>query len=259
MNNSQKTKSRAKLYNAISGAVERTGAGGRLALGSIQFANIPVATETVTIGGYVFEAQAGASEAPGTSAGTAADPHLFQAITDLATAGASLAAQVLAETETTGKWGYLYPDDSEGCDFTTDTLTLQFWPGTWANDVTLAGSAGDETLVQPVTASLGRNAPSVSIEHKSTLIDSTGGTQNKEYWTLEDGINAGDTVTVMVKTTDTGDTPTLVGHLSDAGTANVEALFANENGMSADFIWTGTVWELKVEGNGTALAFTPSA
>ena len=98
MSNAQKTKSRSKLYNAINGAKEITGAGGELAVGSIEFANIPVAGETVTIGGYVFEAQAAASEAAGTSACTAADPHLFQAITNTATAGASLAAQILKET-----------------------------------------------------------------------------------------------------------------------------------------------------------------
>lgn len=256
----QKTKSRTKLYNAIAGAKQITGPGGRSAVGSIQFANIPTAGETVTIGGYWFEAQAGASEAAGTSTGTEADPHLYQAITDLATAGASLAAQVIAETETTGAWGYLYPDESVGCDFTTDTLTLTFWPGVNGNSVTLAGSAGDETIVQPVTASLGRSAPSLSASHNINLIDTTGSTQDKEYYVLPDGKTPGEEVTVMVTSNVTDDTPTIVGKLSDGGTANVEALFTTaEPGMSAGFVWTGSAWELKYEGNGSALTFTPAS
>jgi len=242
------------------GTEELTGAAGRLALGSILFANIPVDTETVTIGGYVFEAQAGASEAAGTSAGTAADPHLYQAITDLATAGASLAAQVLAETATTGAWGYLYPDDSVGCAFSVDTLTLQFWPGTAGNAITLAGSAGDETIVQPVTASLGRAVKAISGNYKYSQIDTTGSTQNKEYYEITDGNSVGDTILIVIKAAAGSDTPTLVGKLSDAGTAEVEALFATgEVGMSAEFRWDGAVWELLREGQGTALAFTPSA
>ena len=260
MKNISKNKSRARLYNALNGTEELTGAAGRLALGSIQFADIPTAGETVTIGGYVFEAQAGASEAAGTSVGTVADPHLFQSITNLATAGASLAAQVLAETATTGDWGYLYPDDSVGVDFTTDTLTLQFWPGVGGNAVTLAGSVGDETIVQPVTASLGRAVKSITGNYKYSLIDTTGSTQNKEYYSVEDGNEVGDTVLIVIKSAGGSDTPALVGKLSDAGTAEVEALFTTgEVGMSAEFMWTGSIWELLREGQGTALAFTPSA
>jgi hypothetical protein len=241
----QKTKSRTKLYNAISGAKEITGVGGRLAVGSIQFANIPTAGETITIGGIWFEAQAGASEAAGTSAGTEADPHLFQSITDLATAGASLAAQVLAETATTGAWGYLYPDDSIGCDFTTDTLTLTFWPGTWANSITLAGSAGDETIVQPVTASLGRNAPVISPDVNINIIDTTGSTQNQEYYVLQDGNVAGESARIMVKTFATDDTPTVIGKFEEIGTAMVEMEFVTaEPGVTVELIWTGAAWEL---------------
>lgn len=240
-----KTKSRTKLYNAIEGVKEITGAAGRLAVGSIQFANIPAAGETVTIGGYVFEAQAGASEAAGTSAGTAADPHLFQSATDLATAGASLAAQVLAETATTGAWGYLYPDDSVGCVFSTDTLTLTFWPGAWANSVTLAGSAGDETIVQPVTASLGRNAPTISTAVNLNILDTTGSTQNQEYYVLDDGNFVGETAQVMVKTFAASDTPTIIGHFEEIGVAMVECEFVTaEPGVKVEFVWTGAAWEL---------------
>lgn len=250
--------SRSKIYNLINGTNELTGAAGRLAVGTIQLANIPVAGETVTIGGYVFKAQAAASEAAGTSAGTVADPHLFQAITNLATAGASLATQVLAETTTTGAWGYLYPDDSVGCDFTTDTLTLRFWPGVAGNSVTLAGSAGDETIVQPVTASLGRAAKSVSADVKYNVIDTTGSTQAKEYYTLADGSTLGDTVKVFVKTAETTDTPTVVGKLASGETAYVEALFTDAaGGKSAEFVWDGSSWVL-VTSTGT-VTFLASA
>ena len=255
-----KNKSRARLYNAMMGTEELTGAAGRLAVGDILFADQPTAGETVTIGGFVFEAQAAASEAAGTSAGTVADPHLFQSITNLATAGASLAAQILAETATTGAWGYLYPDDSVGVDFTTATLTLQFWPGVGGNAVTLAGSAGDETFTQPVTASLGRAAKAISGNYKYSQIDTTGSTQDKEYYAIADGNDVGDTILVVIKAAAGADTPTLVGKLSDAGTAAVEALFTTgEIGMSAEFRWDGAAWELLREGQGTALAFTASA
>lgn len=260
MKNISKNKSRARLYNVLNGTEELTGPAGRLALGSIEFTDVILATETITIGDYVFEAQSGASEAAGTSAGTAADPHLFQAITNIATAGASLAAQILAETETTGAWGYLYPDDSVGCDFTTDTLTLQFWPGVGGNAVTLAGSGDITTIVQPVTSSLGREVKSITGNYKYSLIDTTGSTQNKEYYSVEDGNEVGDTVLIVIKSAGGSDTPALIGKLSDAGTAEVEALFTTgEVGMSIEFMWTGAAWELLREGQGTALAFTPSA
>lgn len=261
MKNIRKNKSRAKLWDALGGAKGITGAAGELAVGSIQFANIPVAGETVTIGGYVFKAQAGASEAAGTSAGTAADPHLFQAITDTATAGASLAAQILAETATTGAWGYLYPDDSVGCDFTTDTLTLTFWPGTWGNVVTLAGSAGDETIVQPVTASLGVDAPFLDPDVKVNVIDTTGSASNQEYYTLADGDNVGDTVSILVKTFAADDTPTILGHLREDGVAMVEAEFVTaEPGVYVDFMWDGDNWSLTSWNTlDTVLNFTASA
>jgi hypothetical protein len=255
----QRTKSRTKLYNALYGSQEITGAGGRLAVGSIQFANIPTAGETVTIGGYVFEAQAGASEAAGTSAGTAADPHLFQSITNLATAGASLAAKVLEETATTGAWGYLYPDDSVGCVFATDTLTLTFWPGTWANSVTLAGSAGDETIVQPVTASLGRNTTAnIDISKRVNVIDTTGSTQTKEYYVIPDGEVIGDTTSILIKTAETTDTPTIVGKLQEGEAAHVEALFTDAaGGKYLELMWDGSRW-INIDENGE-ITFTAAS
>lgn len=254
-----KTKSRQKLYDAISGVQEITGAGGRSAVGSIQFANIPTAGETITIGDYWFKAQAGATEAPGTSAGTEADPHLFQAITDTATAGASLAACILAETATTGAWGYLYPVDAVGCDFTTATLTLTFWPGTWANSITLAGSAGDETIVQPVTASLGRNPTKPLTAGKSVnFIDTTGSTQAKEYYPLADGGYLGERASVYIKTAEGSDTPTVVGHLQEGETSHVEALFTDAaGGKMLELMWNGTNW-VNISESGT-ITFAASA
>ena len=246
-----RTKSRSKLYNAINGSQEIIGAGGRSAVRSIQFANIPTAGETITIGDYWFEAQAGATEAPGTSAGTEADPHLFQSITDLATAGASLAACILAETATTGAWGYLYPVDATGCDFTTDTLTLTFWPGAWANSVTLAGSAGDETIVQPVTASLGRNTTAnIDISKRVNVIDTTGSTQTKEYYPIPDGQAIGDTTSILIKTAETTDTPTIVGKLQEGEAAQVEALFTDAaGGKYLELMWDGSNW-ININENG---------
>ena len=261
MKHSQKTKSRTKLYNAISGANELTGPAGVSAVGDIVFTDIPLAGEQVVIGDYYFEAQAGATEAPGTSTGASDDPHLFQAITDLATAGASLAACVLAETETTGRWGYLYPDDDVGCDFTTDTLTLTFWPGTWANGIAFSGT-GD--ITSTTTATGGVDSKMISSEYNWNIIDTTGSSQNKEYYVIPDGDYIGETCKVMVKTFDTGDTPTLLGKLSKLGTDYVEALIATaEPGKSVEFIWTGSVWELvnelDVGTDYTALAFTASS
>lgn len=255
----QKTKSRSKLYDMVSGAKVMTGAAGLSAVGSIQFADIPLVTETVTIGGYVFGFKVGAAEAAGTSAGTAADPHLCSVDTSLDAVGTSLAAQVLAETLTTGKWGYLYPDDSVGCAWSTDTLTLTFYPGTAGNNITLAGSATDETIVQPVTASLGVAAPSIAFDKGWNIIDTTGySTTNKQFYSLADG-SVGDTVKVLINTLETSDTPTILGHFSELGTAMVECLFTTaEPGGTAEFVFDGTNWVL-VDYNRTIPDFTAAA
>ena len=252
----QKTKSRSKLYNAIEGAKTITGVAGTSAVGTIEFANIPLVTETVTIGGTVFGFKVGAAEAAGTSAGTAADPHLCSVDTSLDAVGTSLAAQILLETATTGAWGYLHPVDATGVDWTTDTLTLTFWPGTFGNAVTLAGSATDETIVQPVTASLGVDAPSLLSDYSVNLIDAASHANNKEYYHMVDGQTEGQVCKVAIKVA-TGDaTPTIIGKLSDTNTSSVEALFATaEPGMYASFMWIDGEWHLQEEGFGTALTF----
>ena len=250
-----KTKSRAKLYNAIEGAKVITAPAGANAIGSIEFANIPLVTETVTIGDYVFGFKVGAAEAAGTSAGTAADPHLCSVDTSLDAVGTSLAAQILKETATTGAWGYLYPVDSVGCDWTTNTLTLTFWPGTAGNAVTLAGSAGDETIVQPVTASLGVAAPVISSDLALNILDTTGSASNQEYYVLADGDYTGQTCNIMVKTFASGDTPTVLGHFEEIGVAMVEMEFITaEPGVKVELTWTGSVWELT---NHSAFATVP--
>jgi len=240
LQNMSRNMSRSRIYDLMVGQ-KKIATGGATASGSIQFADIPVAGETVTIGGYVFEAQAGASESAGTSAGSVADPHLFQSITNLATAGASLAAQVLAETATTGAWGYLHPDDSDGCVFSTDTLTLTFWPGTAGNAITLAGSATDETIVQPVTASNGVEPPVISLSHKTTVIDTTGSAANEEYYILPDGQWTGQEVTIIIETLAASDTPSLLGNFWLTA-AFVQCQF-NVDAEFVRLIWSGTYWK----------------
>jgi len=240
MARSSRSKSRTKLWDAIEG-VQEVGVGGQSAVGDIVFANIPLVTETVTIGDYVFGFKTGAAEAAGTSAGTAADPHLCSVDTSLAAVGASLAAQILAETATTGAWGYLHPIDATGADFTTDTLTLTFFPGTAGNSVTLAGSAGDETITQPVTASLGTTVPQISLEHKTTTINTTGSLVNLEYYNLPDGQFVGQEKTIVVDTLAASDTPTILGNFYDSA-AKVQVQFNAANEF-VRVIWTGANWK----------------
>ncbi len=235
----QKSKSRTTLYNLIDGVHKVSTVGGASAIGDILFANIPLVTETVTIGDYWFGFKTGAAEAAGTSAGTEADPHLCSVDTSLDAVGTSLAAQILAETATTGAPGYLHPVDATGVDFTTATLTLTFYPGTAGNAITLAGSAGDETFTQPVTASLGVEAPAVSLQHKSTDIDTSASAQNVEYYTLADG-SVGQEVTIVVSAIGASDTPRILGNFFDtAARVYVEAQAAGE---FARYIFTGTYW-----------------
>jgi hypothetical protein len=241
----QKSKSRAKLWDQVDGVKEIVGAGGEYAVGTIVFANIPLVTETVTIGGIWFGFKVGTAETVGTSAGTEADPHLCSVDTDLDAVGTSLAAQILLETATTGKWGYLYPDDSVGVDWTTDTLTLTFWPGVEGNAVTLAGSATDETIVQPVTASLGVAMPVISSDVALNILDTTGATTTQEYYYLADGDYIGQQAGIMITTFETSETPTVLGKFEELGVAMVLCKFiTDEPGVRIDFIWTGSVWEL---------------
>lgn len=255
MKNIHKNKSRTRLYNAINGVNEISGAAGASAVGSIQFTNIPTITETVTIGGIWFGFKVGAAEAAGTSAGTEADPHLCSVDTSLAAVGASLAAQILAETATTGAWGYLHPDDSVAVDFTTDTLTLTFWPGVQGNSITLAGSAGDETIVQPVTASLGVSAPTISLDHKTNAIDTTASAANLEYYVLPDGEYIGQEVQIIISALGASDTPTILGHYFTSTGVQAQLSAAQD---TLNLTWTGTSWkELTVTDSDAA--YTASA
>lgn len=256
MKNIHKNKSRTRLYDKISGVNSLVGAAGQGAVGSIQLANIPVAGEKVELNGTYFQFQAAASEAAGTSAGTSADPHLVTYGANVAAAVSALATQMLAETATTGAWGFFYPDDSVGCASDgVDTVDFVFWPGTEANSYTLTGTAGDETIVTPAG---GVVAKYISADHKYNFIDTTGSAATKELYVLEDGDSLGDTVNVFIKTAETTDTPTVVGHLAEGETAMVEALFTDAaGGKSLELLWDGTNW-VNTNENGT-ITFTASA
>lgn len=262
MSNTLKTKSRTKLYNAIGGGKEIVGAAGTPGNWTILL-NTAAAGDTVQVGPYYFEfALDGAEDAPLASAGTAADPHVITngATPNTTEAAASLAAALLAETATTGKWGYLHPVNATGASSSTATVTINFWPSTFPNaatyipDVTFTGT--DPTITK-VTA--GVSAPSISPLHNVTIIDTTGSTNVKEYYSLADGSAIGQQVTVLVATSDGSDTPTVMGHLSDAGVAQVEALWsAGVDGTSSTFLWTGSAWE-QINENGTAVTFDAAA
>ena len=146
-----------------------------MAVGSVDFAAKATAGDTIVVNCTVFEFQAGASEAAGTSAGTVADPHLITLGADLAATNTAFAVALLAEDETTGAWGVIYPDDSVGVvDDTTSKTTISFWPGTWANSLTMfdvSGLTAAPTVVQPGTASLGVDAPSLLSDYSVNLID----------------------------------------------------------------------------------------
>ena len=261
MKSIHKNKSRTRLYNAMMGTRNLVGAAGVGAVGSIQFANTAVDTEQVVLNGIYFEFDS-TGEAAGTSTGTSLDPHLVDQGATVITTAANLATAMLAETTTTGAWGFFYPDDSVGCLADgVDTVDFVFWPGTAPNSYTLTGSATDETIVLPGAVTAGVVAKQISVDHAYTSIDTTGAAQNKELYTLENGSDEGDTVTVTVKTFAASSTPTILGKLSVAGVAQVEALFTTaEPGMSATFMWNGSNWEVISENaRGTALTFLPSA
>ena len=135
----QKSKSRAKLWDAIDGAKELTGAGGVSANWTILFPNLAAATDTLVIGGFYFQFVAdGSEDTAGDSAGTSADPHLITigGTPTATTAAANLVTSLLAETATTGKWGFLHPVNATGASSSTGTVTINFYPGTQANAAT---------------------------------------------------------------------------------------------------------------------------
>lgn len=261
---SQQTKSRSKLYNLVSGAKEIAVAAGKLPTWTISFPNLAAVGNQVVIDGVVFEYCAdGDEDAPGESLGTVADPHLITigSAPNATTAADALVAAVVLEAKTTGKWGVLYPDNSVGASNVAGLVTLKFWPSTYYNTAGLiTRSVTTGTLPTVTNTVTGVTAPSISLNHKYTFIDTSQSAAPKEYYHLPDGGKPGQEVVVMPILSSASDTPTIVGKLVDGGTANVEALFAaGQDGMSATFVWTGSAWVLVNEGNGTALAFTAAA
>jgi hypothetical protein len=243
----QKTKSRTKLYARMEGTKEITVAAGISAVGSIDFGAVAVPTDTVTFGDIVFEYTLAATEAAGTSAGTAADPHLVAHGADVQATADNLAAAMIAETLTTGAWGWANPDNSVGiASDGTDKVTVTFWPGTWANTLTIVdGCTTAGVVVLPETAALGVDAPSISKDVNVNVINAANHTNNQEYYGLADGDYVGQEVQVLVSVVTGGATPTILGHLSEAGVAMVECEFITaEPGQQVTFSWTGSVWEL---------------
>lgn len=263
MRNSQKTKSRSKLYNAIGGVKELTGASGVMGTWTILFPNLAAVGDTIKVGPYYWEYVAdGGEDAALDSAGTAADPHLISigGTPTATTAAANLVTSLLAETDTSGAWGFLYPDDSVGASNSAGTVTIRFWPGTAPNATgyvaTVSSVGTDPTVTKTVT---GVAAKVVSPDYYYNFINTTGSAQTKELYVIPDG-SKGDIVRVMTTVSADSDTPTLLGHLLDGATANVEALFAaGQDGMTVEFVWTGSGWLLTREGIGTALVFTAAA
>ena len=238
----QKTKSRSKLYGLINGNKELTGAAMQTSTWTILL-NTAAATDTLVIGGHYFQFVLEANkDTAGDSIGTSADPHLVTngATPNTTEAAAALAAAVLAETETTGAWGVVHPVNATGASSSTATVTIVSFPGvgsadTWIPDATFVGT--DPTVTRTVTGNA--LVKSLSTEQKWNILDTTGySTVNKQYYTLPDGGYIGEECNVLVKTITTSDTPTILGSLTDAGTDQVEALFAAAEDSNASFVWS---------------------
>lgn len=255
-----KNKSRARLYDAISGVNALVGAAGKSSTWTILFPNLAAATDTYIIGGYYFQFVADGSE-DYTKAGTVLDPVLVTiGGTPTATTAAANLVTAMHAFAGTSAWGFLYPDDSVGASNSTGTVTINFWPGTAQNAVTYiteVSSVGTNATITNTVA--GVEPKRISFNHSLNTINTTGSSIAKEYYVLPDGDNVGDTANILTVVTAGSDTPTIVGKLQDGATANVEALFVTGAGKSASFIWSGTAWILGNEGNGTTLTFTPAA
>jgi hypothetical protein len=256
----QKSKSRQKLWNSIEGAKVITGVAGYPANWTIVFPNLAAVGDTVTIGPYVWEFVAeGGEDTALDSVGTAADPHLISigtATPDATKAAANLATSLIAETLTSGAWGFLHPVNATGVDATTGTVTINFWPGTFANAATYITVTATGTDPTVANVSDGTQAKSLLSDYSVNLIDAALHANDKEYYHMVDGQTEGQICKVAVKVA-TGDaTPTIIGKLVDTATASVEALFATaEPGMYASFMWVAGAWYLQEEGFGTALTF----
>lgn len=247
MRNTQKTKSRAKLYNALNGVNEITTAG-EPAVGTIQFSAAATATDVLIINGVYFEFQAGASEAGGTSAGTVGDPHLITHGVDADATAASVAAAIIAETATIGAWGLLHPDRSVAGSSSTDTLTVTYWPGTAGNSTTAFDVSGLTAAPTAVTQPTGGTAtPYVNLDYKTNTINVDLGATNLQYIELPDGDTIGQEVTVAVQAIGASDTPTVLGKLYDSA-AKVQVQY-NTVAEFDKFMWDGTQW-VQVKGVG---------
>lgn len=255
----QKSKSRTKLWNALSGVNELIGAAGVSANWTISFPNLAAANDTVVVGPYTFKYVAdGSEDTPGDSAGTAADPHLISigGSPTATTAAANLVAALLAETETTGAWGFLHPVNATGASNSSGLVTINFFPGTFANAstyITVTATGTDPTVTN---VSDGTALPALRTDVKWNILDTTGfSTTNKQYYYLRDGTYTGEECGVLIKTITSGDTPTIVGSLTDGGTDQVEALFAALEDSGATFMWNGARWSMTNENPASTITF----
>lgn len=232
LTSAQKTKSRAKLYNLIEGTKKILAPAGQSATGSIQFANQPVEGETVTIGGVTFTFYNSGNE-PGADA--TVEVTIGAGLTNTID---NLITDMLANA-TTGAWGFLHPVDATALTNTGGTtLDIVFFPGVGGNSVTLAGSAGDETITAPTG---GVAAKKISLQHKTTVIDTSASATDVEYYILDNGAYIGQEVTVIFEALGASDTPRILGQFYD--TAAKVYVEADTAGEFARWIWTGTYWK----------------
>lgn len=255
LTNAQKSKSRSKLYNLIEGVNNISGAAGQSDTATITFTGVPTAGDQVVINGYYFEFQAGASEAAGTSAGTEADPHLVQGITDVTTVAAELVTQILAETATTGAWGVLHPVDATGASSSAGVVTLTFFPGSQTN--TLSDPVDDSSYIAVTTPSGGVATKPISLEYKVNTLDTSDSATNAEYYIMPDGSFDGQEVTVAIKALGASDTPRLLGQFNNAGTSAVYAQMSAASDL-AKYIWLNSEWHVVVD-TATSVTYVASA
>lgn len=257
----QKSKSRSKLWDAISGTKEFVGTAGLNATWTVLFNEAATNGDVYVIGGYYFQfVTDGGEDTPGDSEGTSADPHLITigGTPTATTAAASLVAALVLETTTTGAWGFLHPVNATGASSSTGTATINFYPGTQANSATYITATVDGAAPTITKTQTGTSLPILSIVHGSNVIDTTGyDTVNAQYYDLPDG-KAGDECKVVIKTITASDTPRILGHLLDASTANVYAQFGAAGGI-AKFIWNGTKWAIVDEIPAGAITFVAAS
>lgn len=243
MKNIHKNKSRTRLYNAINGVKSITGAAGASTLSTIVFTNNPTIDETLTL------TSGGVTTTFTFVAATAAEDQVTIGV-GLTNTIDNLITMLLAHS-VTGAWGYLHPDDSDALTNTGGTdLDIVFYPGTWANSITLGG---DVEITGTPTFTGGVAAPIVSADHKYNTISTVGSASNEEYYLLADGDEVGDRVSVAITAIDSGDTPTILGTFIDSG-AKVEAIL-NAANEYASWLWNGNGWIQVEEGADTTVTY----